>query len=199
MADTALAGLPRIVRASAEISWRGQAMMSLGLASACYWTVVWLVDGPVQPLEAGIVFAASLLMTLVLGGITSRRRVTHALTHVLSPHAMVHETPADARERHARAASVLLLGAVVLLVLDTVISEVGATAALLAGAGIGIGIVDRAEARRWTQAEESRSARLFLMIRPTALLVRFGATDVFELPGTGKPKYDDGPSPFDLP
>ncbi|MEI7520748.1 MAG: hypothetical protein WCK40_05310 [Thermoleophilia bacterium] len=199
MADTALAGLPRIVRASAEIGWRGQAMMSLGLASACYWTVVWLVDGPVQPLEAGIVFAASLLMSLVLGGITSRRRVTHALANVKSPRAMVHETPADARERHTRAASVLLLGAVVLLVLDTLISQVGATAALLAGAGVGIGIVDRAEARRWTQAEGSRSARLFLMIRPTALLVRFGATDVFELPGTGTPKDDDGPPLFDLP
>ncbi len=149
MADTALAGLPRIVRAADEICWRGQAMLSLGLASACYWTAMWLVDGPVQPLAASVVFMASLMMSLVLSAITSRHRLAYALDHITNPRAMVHETPADARERHALAAAVFVFGAVFLLVMDTAISEVGATAALLAGAGIGIGLTDRLEARRW--------------------------------------------------
>ena len=50
-----LAGLPRIVRAGDEVRWRGELLMSLGLASAAYWTVLWLVDGPVNPAAAGIV------------------------------------------------------------------------------------------------------------------------------------------------
>jgi hypothetical protein len=77
------------------------------------------------------------------------------------------------------------------------ISDVGGTAALLAGAGIGLGLIDRREARRWAQAEDARGSRLFLMIRPGAMLVRMGVTECFELPRAQTP--DDGPSPFDLP
>ncbi len=197
MADTALAGLPRIVRAADEIRWRGQAMLSLGLASACYWIVMWLVDGPVQPLAASTVFMTSLMMSLVLSAITSRRRLAYALDHITNPRAMVHETPADARERQALAAVVFVFGAVILLMMDTAISEVGATAALLAGGGIGIGATDLLEARRWQQVEASRSSRLFLMISPGAMLVRMGTGNAYELPGVSRP--DDGPSPFDLP
>ena len=197
MAEGALAGLPRIVRAANEVRWRGQALMALGLASACYWTVLWLIDGPVQPAPAGIFFIISLAMGLVLGGITSRRRVAHALATIKSPRAMVHETPADALERHTRVSLIFMFAAVVLLVFDTFISDIGGTAALLAGAGIGLGLVDRLEARRWTEAEDARGARLFLMIRPNALLVRMGNTECFELPQATLP--DDGPSPFDLP
>lgn len=197
MADTALAGLPRIVRAAGEVRWRGQALMALGLASACFWTVLWLVDGPVQPSVAGAVFVAALAMALILGSITSRRRLAHALTVVKNPRAMVHETPADALERHTRASLVFVFAAVVLLMFDTFISDVGGTAALLAGAGIGLGLIDRREARRWAQAEDARGSRLFLMIRPGAMLVRMGVTECFELPRAQTP--DDGPSPFDLP
>lgn len=157
-------------------------MTALGLASACFWTVVWLVDGPARPLEAGIVFVAALVTSLTVAGVTSRRRFANALATVKRPGVMVHETRADARERHVRAATVILLGAAVLLVFDTLVSEVGATAALLAGTGIGIGIVDRLEARRWSRAEGERSSRLFLMLRPSALLVRFGSPEVYELP-----------------
>jgi hypothetical protein len=110
---------------------------------------------------------------------------------------MVHETPADALERHTRASLVFVFAAVVLLMFDTFISDVGGTAALLAGAGIGLGLIDRREARRWAQAEDARGSRLFLMIRPGAMLVRMGVTECFELPRAQTP--DDGPSPFDLP
>ena len=197
LAETLLAGLPRIVRAADEIRWRGQALMALGLASACYWTVLWLIDGPVAPLASGIFFVVSLAMGVVLASVTSRRRFTTALAHTRSPRAMVHETPADALERHTRASVIFVFAAVILLVFDTFVSGVGGTAALLAGAGIGIGIVDRLEARRWTQAEDARGSRLYLMIRPGALLVRMGVTECFELPRATTP--DDGPSPFDLP
>lgn len=182
MADTALAGLPRITRAGDEVRWRGQMLLAMGVASACFWTVLWLVDGPVDPIPAGIVFTAALVTVLVLGGITSRRRVAHAMTALRRPRSVVHETAADARERRTRAAAVILLGAVVLLGLDALISEVGATAALLAGAGIGAGLVDRFETRRWDQAEEERGSRIFLMLRPQALLTRFGTQDAYELP-----------------
>lgn len=197
MADTVLAGLPRIVRAADEVRWRGQALMALGLASACYWTVLWLVDGPVEPLAAGIFFLISLVMGLVLASVTSRRRFTQAMSNIKSPRAMVHETRADALERHTRASIIFVFAAVVLLVFDTFVSNVGGTAALLAGAGIGIGLMDRLEARRWEQAEDDRGSRLYLMIRPGAMLVRMGVTECFELPRATTP--DDGPSPFDLP
>lgn len=185
MADAALAGLPRIVRADDELRWRGQVLVFLGLASACFWTILWLLEGPVRPLEAGIVFATGLLMSLTLGGITSRRRFAHAMTTLRRPRSVVHETLADGRERRMRASSIIFLGAMVLLVLDTVVSQVGATAALLAGIGIGAGIVDRLEARRWEHAEDERSTRIFLMLRPNALIARFGIQDAFELPRPG--------------
>lgn len=191
-----LAGLPRLVRAGHETRWRGQAMIALGVASACFWTVVWLIDGPARPLEAGIVFLASLVTSLTVAGVTSRRRFANALATVRPPGAMVHETRADARERHARAAAVILLGAVVLLVVDTLVSDVGATAALLVGAGLGIGTVDRLEARRWAAAEEQRSSRLFLMLRPSALLVRFGSPEVYEVPQFDDPHMDSVPDAF---
>jgi hypothetical protein len=76
-------------------------------------------------------------------------------------------------------------------------APVAISAALLAGAGLGLGLIDRAEARRWEQAENDRGSRLFLMIRPGAMLVRMGTSECFELPQATLP--DDGPSPFDLP
>jgi hypothetical protein len=110
---------------------------------------------------------------------------------------MVHETPADALERHTRASVIFVFAAVILLVFDTFVSGIGGTAALLAGAGLGLGLIDRMEARRWEQAENDRGSRLFLMIRPGAMLVRMGTSECFELPQATLP--DDGPSPFDLP
>jgi hypothetical protein len=115
---------PRIVRADDEVRWRGQVLVFLGLASACFWTILWLLDGPVRPLEAGVVFAAGLVMALALGGITSRRRFTHAMTTLRRPRSVVHETLADGRERRVRAATTIFLGATVLLVLDSVVGMV---------------------------------------------------------------------------
>lgn len=194
MADAALAGLPRIVRADDEIRWRGQVLTSLGLASASYWIILWLVDGPVDPVFAGVVFAAALVVALVLGGITSRRRVVHAMLTLRPPRSVVHETAADARERRVRATTVMFLGVGILLLLDTMVSEVGATAALVAGAGIGAGVIDRLEARRWARAEEERGSRIFLLLRPTALIARMGIQDAYELP-RGR-RHADAPPEF---
>ena len=195
MADAALAGLPRIVRADDEIRWRGQVLTSLGLASLSYWIILWLVDGPVEPAFAGIVFGAALLFALVLGGVTSRRRFAHAMLTLRPPRSVVHETPADARERRVRAATVMFLGVGILLLLDTLVSEVGATAALVAGAGIGAGIIDRLEARRWALAEDEHESRIFLVLRPNALIARMGIQDAYELP-RGRRGDDDAPPEF---
>lgn len=182
MADAALAGFPRIVRAGDEVRWRGQVLWSLGLASLSYWIIVWLLGGPVDTLSSAVVFAAGLLAALVLGGITSRRRFAHAMLTLRPPRSVVHETIADARERRARAGMIMFLGVGTLLVLDTLISEIGATAALVAGIGLGMGIVDRLEAGRWDTAETDRSSRIFLMIHPHALIAGMGMQDAFELP-----------------
>ena len=194
MADAALAGLPRIVRADDEIRWRGQVLTSLGLASLAFWIILWLVEGPVEPFAAGIVFAVALLLALVLGAITSRRRVAHAMLTLRPPRLVVHETAADARERRARAATVMFLGVGILLLLDTLVSQIGATAALVAGAGVGMGIVDRLEARRWARAEDERDSRIFLMLRPNALIARMGVQDAYEMP-RARSGDDDAPPP----
>lgn len=182
MADAALAGLPRIVRADDEVRWRGQVLTSLGLAALSYWIILWLLDGPVDPLFAGVVAGTALLLALGLGAITSRRRFAHAMLTLRPPRSVVHETLADARERRVRAATIMFLGVGTLLLLDTLVSEVGATAALVAGAGVGIGIIDRLEARRWARAEDERDSRIFVMIRPNALIAGMGANDAYELP-----------------
>ncbi len=191
MADVALAGLPRIVRVDDEVRWRGQVLTSLGLMALSLWIILWLAEGPVQPLSAGAVFGTALLLALVLGGITSRRRYAHGMLTLRRPRSVVHETVADARERRVRAATAMFLGISILLLLDTVISEVGATAALVAGAGTGLGFVDRLEARRWARAEKERESRIFLMLRPRALIARMGVQDVYELPTTAS-RDDDG-------
>ncbi|MSO44256.1 MAG: hypothetical protein EXQ74_02935 [Thermoleophilia bacterium] len=182
MANTALVGLPHIVRAGDEVRWRGQLLTSMGVASLCFWTVLWLVNGPVEPVFAGAMFLVALSMALTLGGITSRTRFAHATAAIRRPQGVVHETTADTRERRTKASVVVLLGVVTLLVLDSVVSEVGATAALLAGVGTGVGIVDRLEARRWMRLEDQRGTRVFLMLRPRALLARFGSQEAYELP-----------------
>jgi hypothetical protein len=195
MADAALAGLPRIVRAHDEVRWRGQVLTTLGLASLSYWLILWLVGGPVQALPAGIVAGAGLLLALALGAVTSRRRVAHGLLTLRPPRGVVHETPADARERRARAATIMFLGVGVLLLLDTLVSDVGATAALVAGAGVGAGIIDRLEARRWERAEDAREVRIFLVLRPTALIASMGVQDAYALPRARTP-HDDDPGDF---
>ena len=40
----------------------------------------------------------------------------------------------------------------------------------------------RLEARRWAHAEKERGSRIFLMLRPNALLARLGMQDAYELP-----------------
>lgn len=195
MADAALAGLPRIVRAHDEVRWRGQVLTTLGLASLSYWLILWLAGGPVQALPAGIVGVAAFVLALALGAATSRRRVAHGLLTLRPPRAVVHETPADARERRVRAATMMFLGVGVLILLDTLVSNIGATSALVAGAGVGAGIVDRLEARRWERAEDDRDLRIFLMLRPNALIASMGVQDAYALPRARAARDDDPGDP----
>jgi len=108
---------------------------------------------------------------------------------------VVHETIADGRERRMRAATIMFLGVGTLLVLDTLISEIGGTAALVAGVGLGLGIVDRLEARRWAMAEDERDSRIFLMIRPNALIAGMGIQDAYALPRGRSADDHDGDPP----
>ena len=69
------------------------------------------------------------------------------------------------------------------------------TAALVAGAGVGAGIIDRLEARRWERAEDAREVRIFLVLRPTALIASMGVQDAYALPRARTPR-DDEPEDF---
>lgn len=66
MAETALAGLPRLVRMGDEARWRGGSALGAAVAVVGWWLTAWLVGQPVSPVRTGIAFAAVALPTLGL-------------------------------------------------------------------------------------------------------------------------------------
>jgi hypothetical protein len=182
MPDAMLAGLPRLVRVGEELRWRGQTAATIGAAMVAYWTTAWLLDQSLRPLETLISALVVAILTGLTAGLASGRRVPEALEETKPPPRLsVYETHADGRERRARAAGIVLLGVVVLLVFDRVTDGGGVMAGLLAGFFGASGIVDWREARRWVAAERERDARLYLLIRANALVARFGRTEIYEV------------------
>ena len=98
------------------------------------------------------------------------------------PRVAVYETFADARERRARLAGILLLAAVVLLIFDRLTGGEGTMAGLTVGFFASIGITDLFEARRWLEAERARRVRLLVVVRPNAMVASYGPTEVYEVP-----------------
>ncbi|MCU0307964.1 MAG: hypothetical protein MUE51_09420 [Thermoleophilia bacterium] len=196
MADAMLAGLPRLVRVADETRWRGQSAVALALSVACYWTVAWLLDGPVAPGQAFASAGTALLAALIGAGLISRARLGALGAVRRPPRPVVYETLADGRERRTRASGIVLMGTVVLLVFDRLSGDGGIMAGLMVGIGLGIGLVDRLEARRWAAAERARDSRLFLLLRPHALLARYAGMEVYEEP---RPDPDRTPAPSGLP
>lgn len=181
MADAAFAGLPRLVRSSDELRWRGGAAIALAVAVAAYWTLDWLLDQPVEAGRTGLSFAVALIGATTVASVNSGRRLREGLAATLPPPRLsVYETRADARERRVRLTGIVVTGALVLLVFDRVTGGGGGMAGLLAGLFAGVGGVDRLEARRWAQAARARRAQLYLMVRPPAMVASFGLTQVYE-------------------
>lgn len=196
--ETALAGLPRLVRLPAELRWRGQALAGTAVCVALFWVFAWLLGEPVRPPDTGLALAAAALPTALAGALGMGSRVARALaTMRRAPRASVHETAADARERRATFAAGLLTGVVALLILDHLIGAGGVMAGLAAGLFLPLGLVDLAEARRYEAAEAEREVRLFALIGRGALIPRFGLSEVYETPRPGA-RRDLEPSPFDL-
>ena len=200
MPESALAGLPRLVRVANELRFRGQAGLGIAVATAGFWAFSWLLNEPMRELESLLALLATGAPILLISFFTAGRRVDDALRSTLAPpRATIHETHADARDRRTRLAGIVLTGVIVLLMFDILTEGGGIMAGLVVGLFGAFGLVDRIEAERWEQAELERDARLFLLIRPHALSTRFGTAQVYELRRPSKDRdlaYQ--PGPFDL-
>jgi hypothetical protein len=195
--DVMLAGLPRLVRVAEEMRWRGQAGVTIAMAVVAYWLTQWLLDAEPRPLETAISLLAVSALTAGVAGLSSSNRLREALrTTRPPPRLTVYETQADGRERRVRFTGILLLGAVVLLVFDRVTDGGGVMAGLLAGVFGTAGAVDWFESRRWRAAELARDARLYLLIRPNAMVARFGRTEVYEEPRRDADREPREPDPI---
>ncbi|MDX6554505.1 MAG: hypothetical protein QOD86_700 [Miltoncostaeaceae bacterium] len=200
MPESALAGLPRLVRVATELRFRGQAGLGIAVATAGFWAFSWLLDEPMHELQSLLALLVTGVPTLLISYVTAGRRVEEALRRTLPPpRGSIHETHADARDRRTRLAGIVLTGVIVLLMFDILTEGGGVMAGLVVGLFGALGLVDRIEAERWERAEQRRDARLFLLIRPHALSTRFGAAQVYELQ---RPSHDREvayqPGPFDL-
>jgi len=197
VADAALAGLPRLVRAWDEVRTRGTAAVGIGIAAAGWWMIVWLLDQPVSPLRTALGAAAVGVPTLLLAARASARRLAAADEVGPPPRPCVYETAADARERRTRLAGIVVLGVIVLVMFDRLTGGGGEMAGLVAGLFVATGVVDLMEARTWERLERQHPGGLYMLIRPHAMMAHMGAGEVYERP-RGDRVDEPAPSPFDL-
>jgi hypothetical protein len=193
MADALLAGLPRIARAAEEVRLRGLLAIATAVAASAWWLVQWLLDQPVEASRTALFAVAVLVLAVVTGAVNVPRRVREGLRDARSPTArVVYETRADANDRRVRLSGAVFLSAIVILMFDRLAGWDGVTAGVIAGAGVGLGVWDLVEARRWAGAERARDADLYLRIGPRALVAGLGVAHVFEVPS---PPKDRAPRP----
>lgn len=200
MPESALAGLPRLVRVVPELRFRGQAAVGVATATAGFWAFAWLLGQPMRPDLTLLALAASGLPAAAVSALTAGQRVPEALRRTLPPpRTSVHETHADGRERRTRLASIVVTGVLVLLMFDSLTQGGGIMAGLVIGLFGALGAVDWIDAGRFARAEAAREARLFVLVRPHALSARFGATQIYEI---GRPRERPltraGFGPFEL-
>lgn len=192
--DTVLAALPRVVRVADETRWRGQAALGTAVVLAVFWSLTWLLGEPVEQVRTPVGLVAVALPTLLVAGLASRRRVEATLMRALpTPRSVVHETAAHARDRRMRLSTVVLFGIILLLVFDRFSGGGGMMAGLMAGLMLATGIVDLREARMWRDAERARQVRLFVLVRPRALMPALSPDDIFQAPASG------AGGPFEMP
>jgi len=198
-ADAVLTGMPRLVRLADESSWRGGAAAGAAAAVVGYWVLSWLVGQRIEIVGAPAAFGVALLPTLALGLPASRRRAAAARSASgRLPPGGIRETRAAARERRTRLAAIVLTGVLVLVVFDAATGGGGVVAGLLAGALLGIGLIDLLDGRAWRRAERERGVRLLALIRPDALTVPPAVDRVYEDRRGAPDPVAAGPSPFDL-
>lgn len=198
--ESALAGLPRLVRVADETRWRGQSAVATALVVAAYWGLTWLVGETVEPVRTLLAFVVVAVPTLLVTSLATGRRMRESLERTTPPpRASVHETLASSRDRRMKLAGMVLTGIVALLLFERFTDSGGVMAGLIAGLLAAVGVADWREAGYWDAAERERETRIYVLIRPDALTPRLGASDVYETPrpGAGDSRRVE-PSPFDL-
>ena len=168
--------------------WRGTACLAVAASVAGYWLIGWLVDQPGELRATLVALAAAAPISMIFAAVISRGRTKHGMAALLPPPSIsVYETSADARDRHARALSLLLLGVVSLLAFDRATGGAGTMAGLVVGLTGAVGLVDLVEARRWTQLEGSERLRLHILLPARALVGGTSPSSIYALPSGDDP------------
>jgi len=183
VADSVLAGLPRLVRVRDEVRMRGIAALGIGAATVGWWMLAWLLNEGVDGLRFIAAVAVIGIPSLIAAWLLSRRRVRVAGEFQAPPRNAVYETIAAARERRTRLAGVVLFAVIILMIFDRFSHGAGEMAGLVAGLFIPFGIVDIRESHHWTALErEHHDTRLYVIMRVHALMAPFSPDAVYERP-----------------
>lgn len=193
MAETLLAGLPRIARVAEEIRLRGLLALAVGLAAAAWWTIQWLLDQPLVPARTWMFGLVVAVLSAVACAVNVPRRVRDGLREPRYPTArVVYETRADGRDRRIRLSGAVFLTVVVLLMFDRLGGWEGISAGIIVGVAAGVGLGDLIEARRWDRAEREREAELYVRIGPRALVASYSEVAIYEVPRPPEGRPDWG-------
>lgn len=199
MADTALAGLPRLVRVTEEVRMRGIAALGVGVAAGGWWALGWLLGLDLSPLRTVLGFVGVGVPALLVAGLASGRRLRAAADPLPPPRIVVYETIADGRERRTRLAGIIVFGVIILMMFDRLYGGGGEMAGLVAGLFCAVGVVDLMEARAWTRIERrAGGGDLYLLVRPHALMASMAPSEVYERPRRDREAERREPTPFDL-
>jgi len=183
VADTVLAGLPRLVRVRDEVRMRGIAALGIGAATVGWWMLAWLLGEGVDGLRFGLAVVGIGVPALIAAWLISRRRLRVAREFQAPPRSAVYETIAAARERRTRLSGVVLFGVIILMIFDHFSHGAGEMAGLVAGLFIPFGVIDVRESRQWTALErEHHDTRLYVLVPAHAMMAPFSPEAVYERP-----------------
>jgi hypothetical protein len=183
VADSVLAGLPRLVRVRDEVRMRGTAALGIGAATVGWWMLAWLLNEGVDGLRFIIAAAVIGAPSLLAAWLISARRLRVAVQFRAPPRNAVYETIAAARERRTRLAGVVLFAVIILMIFDHFSHGAGEMAGLVAGLFIPFGILDIRESHHWTALErEHHDTRLYVLMQAHAMMVPLSPEAVYERP-----------------
>lgn len=183
MADTVLAGLPRLVRVRDEVRMRGIAALGIGAATVGWWMLAWLLGEGVDGLRFGLAAIGIGIPAVIAAWLISRRRLRVAREFHAPPRNAVYETIAAARDRRTRLSGVVLFGVIILMIFDHFSHGAGEMAGLVAGLFIPFGAIDVRESRQWSALErEHHDTRLYVLVPAHAMMAPFSPDAVYERP-----------------
>jgi hypothetical protein len=183
VADTVLAGLPRLVRVRDEVRMRGIAALGIGAATVGWWMLAWLLGEGVDGLRFGLAAIGIGIPALIAAWLISRRRLRVAREFQAPPRNAVYETIAAARDRRTRLSGVVLFGVIILMIFDHFSHGAGEMAGLVAGLFIPLGAIDVRESHQWSALErEHHDTRLYVLVPAHAMMAPFSPDAVYERP-----------------